>query len=142
MYSNIATKAFGPTINRIGDLMEHSDRFAFHGIVRLAQAAGVSHSAVSRLIHQQTSPTFRLVARLTRALEEEFGVHLDPRDLVAEDGGFLHRSVCSAVGCGGCLPTAAYGQSEALQPLFVGVKPGAWVCSQFPHGLAKGKGGE
>lgn len=140
MYSNITTKAYGPTINRIADLMEHSEQFAFHGTVRLARAAGVSHSAVSRLIHQQTDPTFRLVARLTRALEVEFGVHLDPRDLVAEHGSFINRSVCDVVGCGGCLPTLAYDEQENLQPAFCGIRPGKWVTSRYPMGLAE-KGG-
>lgn len=138
MYSNITTKAFGPTINRIGDLMEHSERFAFHGTVRLAQAAAVSHSSVSRLIHQQTNPTFRLVARLTRALEMELGVHIDPRDLVAEEGAFINRSACDVVGCGGCLPTLAYGRDGALVPAFAGIEPGVWVSSRFPRGLKGG----
>lgn len=121
--------------------MEHSDRFAFHGTVRLAQAAGVSHSSVSRFIHAQTSPSFWLVARLTRAFEQEFKVHLDPRDLVAEDGAFINQWVCDAVGCGGCLPTSAYGDDQVLRPDFDGVHPGKWVSSRFPNGLAR-KGGE
>ena len=74
-------QAFGPAVNRLTDVLAHSDAMAFKGVSRLARAAGVSPSAVSRLINGKSNPSFLMVARLTTALERDFGFAIDPRDL-------------------------------------------------------------
>lgn len=134
-------QAFGPVVNRFADVMAHSGRFAFRGTSRLAQAAGVSHSSVSRLVHHEINPSFALVARLTGAIEKEFGLRIDPRDLCAESGRFLTRFACGLVGCRGCLPDCARDAFGDLTPTYADVAPGTWVTSRHPHGLPE-KGGQ
>lgn len=122
--------------------MVHSQSFAFHGVARLANAAGVSPSAVSRFLHGKMNPSFLMVARLTGALEREFGIPLDPRELIAECGRFPTRFACDLVGCRGCLPESAVDEYGHLKHAFLTVKPGEWVCSRYPSGFEGEKGGE
>lgn len=131
--------AYRPVINRFTDVMMHSDRFAFRGTSRLATDAGVSVSSLSRLIHGEINPSFRLVARLTEAVEQELGFRIDPRDLCAEGGRFLTDSTCGLVGCRGCLPENARDEDGSLNPKFAGVEPGTWVTSRYPQGYGKGE---
>lgn len=128
-------QAFGPTINRLGDLMAHSTRFAFFGVTRLAAAAGVDPASVSRVLSGQQNPTYLMVIRLTEALEEELGLSIDPRDIFAEEGQFLTRFTCDLCGCPGCLPRAAYDEFQRLVPEYQTIKPGAWVTSRYPRGF-------
>src|SRR4051812_49409343 len=92
-------KVFGPTINRLLDVMEHCDRYAFKGSARLALDAGVNRASVSRLISGQINPSFLLVVRLTEALERQLGRRIDPRDVVAESGRFLTPFCCDLANC-------------------------------------------
>lgn len=133
-------EVFGPAINRLADVMAHSSRFAFRGSARLAFDAGVSPSSVSRIIHGKLNPSFLMVARLTEALEREFGFSIDPRELIAECGQFPTRFLCDLVGCDlGCLPDNAYDEFGSLKPAFENVKPGEWVTSRYPKGYKSGK---
>ena len=128
---------FGPAINRFADVLAHHDRFAFKGVSRLARDAGVSPSSVSRLINGKMNPSFFMVARLTEALERQFGFRIDPRDLIAENGRFLSRYVCDLVQCDGCLPENALDEFGAVKEAFKNVESGKWVTSRHPHGLTK-----
>ncbi len=133
------TRAYGPTINRVADLMAHTSRYSFKGTSRLAADAGVSPSAVSRLLHGKLNPSFVLVARVTGALEAQLGRRIDPRDLVAEHGEFLTAYACGLAACPGCLPENALDEFGDLKPAFEGIRPGAWVASRYPRGLHAGK---
>ncbi|MCC7434214.1 MAG: helix-turn-helix transcriptional regulator [Methanoregulaceae archaeon] len=133
-------QVFGPTINRLADVMAHHDRFAFKGVSRLAREAGVSPSSVSRLINGQSNPSFLMVARLTEALERAYGYRIDPRDLVAENGAFIHRFCCELAECKGCLPENALDDFGDVKAAFAGVKAGNWVTSRHPNGYRAGKG--
>ncbi len=133
-------QVFGPAINRLSDVMAHSDRFAFKGVSRLARDAGVSPSSVSRLINGKMNPSFLMVARLTAALEKCYGFRIDPRDLVAEEGRFLTRFVCDLTGCRGCLPQNARDEFGSFKESFIKVKPGEWVTSRHPQGYRARKG--
>ena len=121
--------------------MAHSNQLAFKGVSRLARAAGVSPSAVSRLLSGKSNPSFLMVARLTTALEQAFGFAIDPRDLVAENGEFAHRFCCDLARCGGCLPENALDEFGDLKPAFAEVRPGQWVTSRHPKGLIQEKKG-
>lgn len=133
-------EVFGPVINRIADVMAHSDQFAFKGVSRLARAAGVSPSSVSRLINGKMNPSFVMVARLTYALEQQFGYRIDPRDLVAENGHFNTPFVCDLAGCAGCLPEIALDEFGQLKSTYEGIKPGGWITSRYPRGYLAQKG--
>ncbi len=115
--------------------MIHVDKFACRGVQRLAEVAEVSPSSISRLINNKINPSFALVARVTAAIEKELGIRMDPRDLIAENGEFLTRSVCDLTGCLGCLPEQALDEFGRTQPAFTDVKPGTWVTSRNPKGF-------
>lgn len=134
-----STQVFGPSVNRFSDLMAHTNRYAFRGVSRLAYDAGLSPSSVSRLINSRMNPSFIVVARLTSALEAEFGFHIDPRDLIAENGLFLTRFACDLAHCRGCLPDNASDEFGDLKPAFAKVKSGQWVTSRHPSGFRIGK---
>jgi transcriptional regulator with XRE-family HTH domain len=128
-------QAFGPTVNRVSDVAAHTTRYAFKGVGRLARDAGISPSAVSRLVSGKMNPSFVLVARITEALEKELGYRIDPRDLVAERGRFLTRFTCDLVAnCRGCIPEAATDEFGDTKKAFEGVRPGQWVTSRYPMG--------
>ncbi len=82
-----------------------------------------------------------MVARLTYALERELGIHIDPRDLVAENGLFLTRFVCDLAACPGCLPERAIDEFGDLKSTFAGIQKGHWVTSKYPKGYESSKGG-
>ena len=134
-------QAFGPTINRVSDLMAHTTKYSFWGVARLAEDARVSSAAVSRLINGKMNPSFAMAARLTAALEREFGFSIDPRDLFAENGKFLTCFACDLAACSGCLPERAMDEYGDLKSTFVGVQKGHWVTSMYPNGFQQSKGG-
>lgn len=115
--------------NRILALMAHTTRYAFQGETRLANDAGVSKSAVSRLLTGQSSPSFALVVALTKALEKRLGRPLDPRDLISLDGSYPTATACELAGCRGCLPSEAYDEQNRLKLEYKDVKPGQWATS-------------
>lgn len=141
MKTHLNTLPFGPAINRLFDVMEHSERFSFRGVTRLAQAAHVSPSSVSRLINGNINPSFMFVARITSAVEAELGMRIDPREIVAEHGDFLTRYVCDLMHCSGCLPRCALSELGECRDEFLGIKPGEWETSAFPRGFWIPKGG-
>lgn len=112
--------------NRILALMAHTTRYAFKGGTRLAADAGVSKSAVCRLLNGQSSPSFALVLAITKALEKHLHRPLDPRDLISLDGHYPTASACQLAGCKGCLPPEAYDENNILRPEFKDIKPGQW----------------
>lgn len=134
MHKQPPPQVFGPAINRFADVMAHHDKFAFKGVARLAREAGVSRSSVSRLINGKSNPSFILVARLTTALERAYGFPIDPRDLIAEHGDFIHRFCCDLTGCPGCLPENALDEFGDRKPTFHGIEPGRWISSRYPIG--------
>lgn len=136
-----STRPLGPTINRVSDLMEHSGRFAFKGSSGLARAAGVSTSTITRLIRGEVNPHFALVARVTEALEQEFQMWIDPRNVFAESGRFLTEFTCDVVGCRRCLPNVSRDDNQEMRQEWKDVERGKWVTSKYPHGL-QGKEGE
>ena len=120
-------KVFPPRVyNRIAAILEHIPYYSFQGQVRLARDAGVSKSAVSRLLSEQTAPSFAVALAVTTALETRLGRKLDPRELLSLDGHFPTPSVCDLCGCRGCLPSRAYNPDNTLRPEFRHVAAGAW----------------
>ena len=120
--------------NRILALMAHTNRYAFKGESRLAADAGVSKSAVCRLLNGQSSPSFALVSSLARALEPHLqnglkGKRLDPHELISLDGTYPTASACALAGCKGCLPVEAYDEDNVLRPQFRDMVPGQWSLS-------------
>ncbi len=113
--------------NRLRAVMAHTTRYAFLGSARLAADAGISKSALSRLISGKSSPSYEAVAALTSALERSLRRPLDPRDLIAADGEYPTRFVCLAVGCHGCIPECAYDGQGNRKPEFLHLKPGQWT---------------
>jgi transcriptional regulator with XRE-family HTH domain len=117
--------------SRLAAIMEHVPRYAFMGATRLARDAGVSKSAVSRLMRGETSPSFTVMARIASALERATGLRLDPREIASESGEWGVPFVCDLMGCRGCLPSAAYDESERLRPEYRDARPGRWSGDAF-----------
>lgn len=107
--------------NRIAAVMEHITHYYFQGQARLAADAGVSRSALSRLIAGKTAPSFAVAVAVTAALEKRLGRTLDPRELVSFDGRFPTASVCALCGCKGCMPYAAYDDDDRVRPEYRGI---------------------
>jgi transcriptional regulator with XRE-family HTH domain len=82
--------------------MAHTTRYAFKGEARLAVDAGVSKSAVSRLVNGLSSPSFAVMSAIAGALEKHLGRVLDPRELVSFHGRYPTPSACDLCGCRGC----------------------------------------
>lgn len=116
--------------NRLHALMAHTTRYAFKGETRLAEDAGVSKSAVSRLANGLSSPSFIVISAITRALEKQLKRRLDPRDIVSFDGSYPTPSPCAVCGCSGCLPDEAYDENDTLKAEFRTVQPGHWPASK------------
>ncbi len=120
--------------NRILALMAHTNRYAFKGESRLASDAGVSKSAVCRLLNGQSSPSFATVSALTLALEPHLqgglkGKGLNPLELISLDGSYPTASACELAGCKGCLPNEAYDEHNQIKPEYKDVQPGQWSVS-------------
>lgn len=123
-----------PVHNRIAALMAHTTRYAFKGDSRLALDAGVSKSAVSRLLNGQSSPSFALVSTLTKALSKRLGRILDPHEMISLDGTYPTPLVCHLCGCKGCLPSEAYDEENRIKPEWKGIQPGQWSVLPRPLG--------
>lgn len=68
--------------NRLGDYFENSQEYWFHGPQRrFAREAGVSESALSRILRQDAAPSYRNICRIVALLEKKLGKKLDPRDI-------------------------------------------------------------
>lgn len=133
--------------NRILALMAHTSRYAFKGESRLASDAGVSKSAVCRLLNGQSSPSFALVSALTLALEPHLqgglqGKGLNPLELISLDGSYPTASACELAGCKGCLPAEAYDEHNRIKPEYKDVLPGQWSVSPSKPLVSKTTGKE
>lgn len=113
--------------NRILALMAHTKRYAFKGETRLARDAGVSKSAVCRLLNGRSSPSYALVLAVTSALEKHLGHSIDPRDVISADGRYPTASACELAGCKGCLPAEAYDENDKVKPQYRHLRPGQWT---------------
>ncbi|MCX6382468.1 MAG: helix-turn-helix transcriptional regulator [Armatimonadetes bacterium] len=112
--------------NRIQQIMIHTSRYSFMGQARLAEDAGVSRSALSRILSGQSNPSFALVMALHTTLEKELGKRIDPREVLSLDGTYPTPSVCELVGCKGCLPANFYDRADNIKEEFREVPSGQW----------------
>ncbi len=118
--------------NRIRAVLAHTNRYAFSGEARLARDAGLSRSAVSRFLSGKSNPSFALVMAITRALEQQLGKRIDPRELISLDGAYPTPSVCKLCCCRGCLPKEAYAADDTLKPEYQNVRSGEWSLRPSP----------
>ena len=93
-----------PAHNRLEAVLVHVDAYLLTPVTSLARDAGVSHSALSRVLTGQAAPSFTLACKIARALERRLGArlpggHLDPSELFSLDGTYPTPSVCDLAGC-------------------------------------------
>ena len=112
--------------NRLAAVMEHIQDYYIEGASHFAKDAGVSRSALSRLLRGESSPSYALVCALTKALEQKLGHRIDPRELISVDGTFLTPSVCELVLCNGCLPDCLYDEQDRVKPEYRHIRSGHW----------------
>lgn len=113
--------------NRLAAVMVHTRRYAFLGRSRLAADAGISRSALGRLMAGRTRATYSTITKLARILEKEIGRKLDPRELVSEDGQYPTPYICDLVGCAGCLPEQTESKELAVRKYFRALQRGSWT---------------
>lgn len=101
--------------NRIRTFMEHSTRYAFMGAARLAKDCSVSDASICRLLSGYCSPSFAMVAKISRAFEKEFQKAIDPREIFTVDGQYPTEDACTLLGCKGCTPEAAWNEDDTLK---------------------------
>lgn len=118
--------------NRLRAVMSHTTRYAFKGETRLAEDAGISKSALNRLINGQSSPSFVLVCALSEALSRQMHRRIEPCELVSCDGAYPTTFVCQLCGCKNCLPAQAYDENDNRRPEYAHIQPGQWSTEDFP----------
>jgi predicted transcriptional regulator len=101
--------------------MLHTTRYAFKGCTRLAQDAGVSKSAVSRLLNGRSNPSCRLLTVVFKAIEKQLRKEkkikqaLPLRELISLDDSYPTDSICRLIGCTGCfLSQGAFHRQDAF----------------------------
>ncbi|MBB6050732.1 helix-turn-helix domain-containing protein [Armatimonas rosea] len=107
-----------PPHNRIPLIMAHTRRYAFRGLPNLARDAGISRSALYRLVQEETCPTLDQVLRLVRALSKALGKPLDTDEVFCIGGSYPTASVCALCDCKGCRPDLAYSSPSRLPIYF------------------------
>jgi hypothetical protein len=120
--------------NRIWAVMQHTTRYSFEGQARLAADAGVSKSAVSRLLSGESVTSYPVILAVVSSLERHLGRKLDLREVISTDDTYPTFSVCRLVGCKGCLPEEAYDDEGNRTAAFAGVNPGDWRTTKPLNG--------
>lgn len=116
-----------PIRNRMRSLMLHVPRYQAKGLSRLAADAGVSKSAVSRLLRGVGQPDYLVLYRVAEAISREAGFRIDLREVAVPEGAdYPTPHPCALFGCR-CLPPWAFGAGGELLPRFRGVRPGEWT---------------
>lgn len=98
--------------------MVHVNWYLFSPQARLAMDAGVSRSALCRVLSGQAAPSFALIWKVSKALEKRLGARLpgrrlDPSELFSLDGTYPTPSACALVGCPGCRLAQALQEEKA-----------------------------
>ncbi len=120
--------------NRIKAILEHIQDYYFQGASHLARDAGISRSALSRLMSGRSSPSYALVCTLTSVLENKLGRRVDPRDIISLDGEYLTPSICELTGCKGCLPKQVSDKEGAVNPEYRHIRSGKWSLDTSAQG--------
>ncbi len=122
--------------NRIGAIMIHTSKYSCFGPSRLASDAGVSVSAVSRLIHGRTIPTTSVLARVMVALTNELGYRLPLDEVISLTGKYPTRNICDLLKCrNGCLPGKAWEENNDPKPEWWCKRGGNWTGDVAEQGL-------
>lgn len=127
--------------NRVNVYLAHVPMLTIRGQARLAEAAGVSRSTVSRLVCGRINPSYRLARAVTDALSRLMGDPLEIKEVFTTDGTYPTPSGCARCGCRGCLPSAAWGDDGTLKPEWRDARPGDWSVARLlaPDPAAAGK---
>ena len=112
---------------RLPEILEHLPYYSFQGQARLAKDAGTSRSTINRLIHNQCVPSFALVYAIQNALKKRLGRSILIEEWISLDNTWPTPSICTLVGCAGCLPESAYNADGTLKPAFEHIAPGTWT---------------
>lgn len=132
--STIATAHYykRPAIqNRLKSILVHIPWYSIEGQCRLAKDCHVSCSTISRLVRNQTAPSYALARAITDAISARLGVPVDMRDIFSTDGTYPTPCVCDlSPQCHGCFPDEAFDNEGRLLPEYRDLKPGDWC--RFP----------
>lgn len=120
--------------NRLVAVLAHIHHYDFAGQIQLAADAGVSKGAISKLLSGQSNPSFALVLKVVKVLERHLGQRLDLQELFSFDGRYPTRSVCTLVGCRGCLLSHCYDLDGNLMLTYQDLRSDTWElpASELP----------
>lgn len=122
--------------NRILAVLLHLNRYGCRTQVRLAEDAGASEAAISRLLSGQSNPSYCLAVSVLEALERHLGKRIDPREILSLDGKYA-TNVCTLCGCPGCLPPQVYEADEIhVRPEYAPIQKGKWAFTFEPPDYA------
>jgi len=120
--------------NRLAAVLEHVQAYYFEGPSKLAADAGVSRSALSRLVHGKSSPSYVVVCKVAAAIEKHLGHPIDPRDLVSIDGQHPTKSVCDLCAVQVVSPPVPSIRTAICCPAYRHLHPGKWTLKASRHG--------
>jgi transcriptional regulator with XRE-family HTH domain len=102
--------------NRLRSILYHVPWYSIEGIVRLAKDTGLSTSTISRLVGQKNSPSYRVAETIASVISQKTGIPIETNEIFSPSGNFPTPSVCSLMGCKGCLPPEAWDeQTDCLR---------------------------
>lgn len=68
--------------NRLREYLEQVQEYWFHGPQRrFARDAGIAESTLSRILRQESQPSYGHICRIIAVLERKLGRKIDPRDI-------------------------------------------------------------
>lgn len=100
---------------RLPDVFSHIPAYYFGGQARLAKDAGYSRSTINNLIHGKVKPSYDLVTAIQTALDKQLGYHLPIEEWLSANNTWPSHSLCSLLGCSGCIPDIAYHADGSLK---------------------------
>lgn len=116
-------------LQRLRAVLLHVPYYSIEPKARLAQDTGLSQNAISRIVRGKLTPSQATVQLICRAIQRRSGVKLKSGELFRSNSHFPTRSVCTLMGCKGCLPPEAWDErSDRLKTSWRNQKPGEWSC--------------
>ncbi len=116
-------------LQRLRAVLLHIPYYSIEPKARLAQDTGLSQNAISRIVRGKLTPSPVTVHLICKAIQRRSGVRIKPGEVFRSDPHFPTCSVCTLMGCTGCLPPEAWDErTDRLKPAWRNQKPGEWSC--------------
>ncbi|WP_394796292.1 hypothetical protein [Armatimonas sp.] len=88
--------------NRLKEFMDHSARYSFMGMERLAVDIGIAYITLKRIRSGKRKPSLVTAQRIARLFSEDLAVSISTDEIFSEMGTYPTENVCTIIGCSGC----------------------------------------